>query len=65
MRADAEAFAMVEQAAETGDPEATTYLAWFYDNGRHVAQDLERAAKLHHRIGAEKATGTHSGDWAS
>lgn len=44
---EAEAFALVEREAENGDPEAVNYLAWFFDNGRHVAADRARAASLY------------------
>ncbi|MBO9517601.1 MAG: sel1 repeat family protein [Porphyrobacter sp.] len=44
---EAEAFVVVEQAAEDGDPKCLDYLAWFYDEGIQVEQDLDRAAELY------------------
>ena len=43
------AFAMVRDAAETGDAEALGRLAWFYDEGVAVAQDQAEAARLYRR----------------
>lgn len=48
---DSEAFAIVEAAAPT-DPEALDFLAWFYDQGRHVTRDSARAAQLYRRAAA-------------
>jgi hypothetical protein len=44
-----EAFALVERAAAVNDPGAIDFLAWFYDEGRVVAQDRGRAAALYRR----------------
>jgi len=44
---EARAFATVEAASRTGDAAAVDFLAWFYDEGRHVPQDRPRAARLY------------------
>ena len=44
---EAEAFELVRQGAADGDADAINYLAWFYDNGRHVQTDRARAASLY------------------
>lgn len=46
---DAAAFERVESASRRGDMDATALLGWFYDTGRHVAQDHARAAELYRR----------------
>jgi uncharacterized protein len=51
---DAEAFVLIEQAAKRDDPKAVDFLAWFYDEGRHVAADKAKAAMLYRR-----AAGSH------
>lgn len=48
-----EAFALIERAAGGGDLDALDYLAWFYDQGRGVARDQVRAARLY-REAAER-----------
>lgn len=50
---EAEAFALIENAAQTGDAEAINYLAWFYDNGRHVEADVEAAMRLYREAARE------------
>ncbi|MBD3729103.1 MAG: sel1 repeat family protein [Sphingomonadales bacterium] len=50
---DAEAFELVEQGASMGDAEAVDFLAWFYDSGRHVPQDLASAARLYRQSAAQ------------
>jgi TPR repeat protein len=50
---DAEVMAQVRKAAETGDPVALDWLAWFYDQGRVVAADKQKAAD-YYRQAAEK-----------
>jgi len=40
---DEHAFALAQQGAEEGDPRAVEWVAWFYDNGAGVKQDLARA----------------------
>jgi TPR repeat protein len=44
---DAEAFVLIEQAADRNDPMAVDFLAWFYDVGRHVPADKAKAAVLY------------------
>ena len=50
---EAGAFALIEKAAQDGDPEAINYLAWFYDNGRHVDADAEAAMRLYRQAARE------------
>ena len=44
---EAEAFALVKDGAKDKDAESIDYLAWFYDQGRHVERDMKRAEKLY------------------
>lgn len=44
-----EAFELVERGAAVGDAEATDQLAWFYETGSVVEQDMARAASLYRR----------------
>lgn len=46
---EADAFALIEKSANRGDAESIAYLAWFYDNGRHVEQDIARASTLYRK----------------
>lgn len=46
---ESEAYQLIDKAAATGDADAIDYLAWFYDVGRYVGQDLARAASLYRR----------------
>jgi len=39
----ADAFILSEQRTTDGDPEGDQALAWFYDEGKHVAQDKAKA----------------------
>ena len=48
-----ETLARVRKAADTGDPVALDWLAWFYDEGRGVAADKKKAAD-YYRQAAEK-----------
>lgn len=49
---DAQAFRLVERAADGGDLEALNFLAWFHDTGRYVRQDHAEAARLYRRAAA-------------
>jgi TPR repeat protein len=49
-----EALAQVRKAADTGDPVALDWLAWFYEEGRGVAADKKKAAD-YYRQAAEKS----------
>lgn len=44
---EAEAFALVEKAADAGSIPMLTNLAWMYDEGRGVAEDDAKAAQLY------------------
>ncbi|WP_271079270.1 tetratricopeptide repeat protein [Aurantiacibacter sp. MUD61] len=46
---EAEAFEMISEGAEDGDPGSIEYLGWFYDNGRGVEQNTQRAVRLYRR----------------
>jgi len=46
---DAEAVAAVQKRAESNDPEALDFLAWFHDEGRGLPKDLAKAAQLYRR----------------
>lgn len=46
---DREAFQLIEKSAQSGDPDAVDYLAWFHDEGRLVPQDHARAVELYRR----------------
>ncbi len=43
------AFELIEKAAAANDADAIDYLAWFYDEGRHVQKDHAKAARLYRR----------------
>lgn len=49
---DAEAFALVEKAADAGSIPMLTNLAWMYDEGRGVAEDDAKAAQLYREAAA-------------
>ena len=55
---DRGAFEAVDAAAGQDDLDAISYLAWFYESGRHVPQDPARAAFLYAR--AAEAGHAHS-----
>lgn len=46
---DAAAFALASQQSESGDATAHEWLGWFYDRGRGVDQNIEKAV-YHYRI---------------
>ena len=47
---DEAAFERGQAASNRGDEDATALLGWFYDSGRHVERDYERAAELYRRV---------------
>lgn len=55
---DSEAFALAERGASEGDADAVNFLAWMYDEGRHVRQDQPRAARLYRQ--AAEAGNSHA-----
>lgn len=46
---NAEAFALAEEGVEDGDARAHEWIGWFYDNGRGVEQDLEKAVSFYRK----------------
>ncbi len=43
---DAAAYSAAQHGAAAGDATLTGYVGWFFDNGRYVAEDKERAAEF-------------------
>ncbi|WP_260582219.1 tetratricopeptide repeat protein [Sphingopyxis sp. PET50] len=44
-----EAFALAQEKAGEGDPEAQFALGWFYDSGQHITADKARAAAYYRK----------------